>query len=126
MDSTSLKILEIYQSRQSLTIQQLAIVMNVDPLTLSEPVLLLLNRNYLRAEPSYVALHTVVAVPSLDTPLEITFPGKAAIEYEKKLSKKERVNKIRYVINTALSLLAIIISALALLSELGLIQLSQP
>lgn len=108
MDSTSLQILKIYQSRQSLTTQQLAIVMNADPYFLSEPVLLLLKQNYLRPEPNYVASHTVVAAPSLDTPLEITFLGKAAIENEKRLSKKERNDLIRYSITTAIAVASFI------------------
>ena len=125
MDSFSLKILKKYHSHPSLTLRQLGKILNEDEFSLSEPVSLLKQKGYLRIEHNYSIFEGIKDDDpiSLYCPLVLTFRGKTALEEAKKISKKERNAWIRYIITTVISLLAIIISAIALLSELGLIQL---
>lgn len=110
MDKLSITILKIYLDRPSLSLHQLSAILNVDSLTLSEPVDYLRKRGYLRIESNHAATNTLIDKSSitLNTPLEITFEGKMALDAEQKLLKTKRNEWIRYIITTAIALSAFV------------------
>lgn len=118
MDAVSLKILRVYSSRQKLTLIELGAIMNASPVDLGQYVLRLKDKAYLCVSPDYAALRPSEEKDSIgpDTPLQITIDGKEALEDHDRTEKKN-------CMNTAFSVIAIVISLLALLAQLGLIPL---
>ena len=110
MDTFSLKILRMYDSRATLSISQLSAVFDVPALDLSEYVTRLRRKSYIRVESNYAVLHEITSASpiEIDTPLEITIDGKEAVETANQLDKQRRNDLIRYVITTAIAVAAFI------------------
>ena len=86
MDRLSTMILNMFSRRQSLTISQLAAILNRDPSTLFEFVLRLKKKEFLRIEPNHAILKSLDGNSSIkiNTPLQITPDGRTALEEEMK------------------------------------------
>lgn len=127
MDSFSLEILKLYNSRQRLSLIQLGAVMNRSPIDLGQYVIRLKEKSYLCIAPDYAAFQTPdqEGLISPDTPIQITIDGKEFLEDQKRINKQQRTDSIRYAITTGIALLALIISVIALIAQLGLIRLPQ-
>lgn len=110
MDSKSLKLLRIYDSRTSLTIEQLSAVVNESQFDILEYVARLCSKKLLRVEPSYAEIHGIIANSQItvDTPLQITVDGKEAIEDADRMNRQRRCDMIRYIITTGIALAAFI------------------
>lgn len=110
MDSKSLKLLRIYNSRASLTIEQLSAVVNESPFDILEYVARLCEKKLLRVELDYAERHGIATYSqiTIDTPLQITVDGKEAIEDTDKMIKLRRNEMIRYVITTGIAIAAFI------------------
>lgn len=108
MDDYSLSVLKLYQSRSSLTLNQLSAVLNKSWLDISAPVLYLRREGYLSVEPNHATLHNIDAGDPIspDTPLVISFEGKGALEAELKARKHLSFNEIRAWITLAIAILA--------------------
>lgn len=110
MDKTSISLLKVYLERTTLTLHQLAAILNQDYLSLAEPINYLRKKGFLRVEQNYATMNTYTAdgLISPDTPLEITVEGKIALEGKQKLSKTKRIESIRHWITTAIAVAAFI------------------
>lgn len=110
MDSKSLKLLRIYNSRTSLTIEQLSAVVNESPFDILEYVARLCEKGLLRVELNYATHHGIVAYRQItvDTPLQITVDGKESVEDADKMIKLRRNDMIRYIITTGIAIAAFI------------------
>ena len=86
MDRLSTRILNMLRRRQSLTISQLAAILNRDPSTLFEFVLRLKKKEFLRIEPNHAILKSLDGNSSIkiNTPLQITPDGRTALEEQMK------------------------------------------
>ena len=107
MDSKSLKILRIYKSRPCLTTNQLSTILNEDPFEVSEYVIRLKEKEYLRVEPNHATLYGQNRI-FVDTPLQISIEGIEVTESADQLSKQRRNDWIRYIITTGIAIAAFI------------------
>lgn len=105
MDTFSLNLLKIYRAHSHLTLGQLRSIIKEDEFLLSEPVSLLKKEGYLRVEHNYSIFEGVKDddPDSLYCPLELTFRGRAVLDEECKISRKERTAWIRYAITTTIA-----------------------
>lgn len=110
MDDYSFSVLKLYRSRDSLTLSQLSAILNRSSFNVSDPVLYLKKEGYLRVEPNHAAIHGINADDPInpDTPLVISFEGKAALEAELKTRRHLSFNEIRAWITLAIAVLAFI------------------
>lgn len=110
MDDYSLSVLKLYKSRSSLTLSQLSAILNRSWFDVADPTLYLKREGYLRIEPNHAALHSMNADDPIDpdTPLVISFEGKAALEAELKARKHASFNDIRAWVTLAIAILAFI------------------
>lgn len=116
MDSLSFKVLEIFSSRRSLTLSQLSAILNIDWMNLSEPVNRLRSLSYLRFEPNHAVMEglTKDSPLSVDSPLVISFEGRAALEQELKERKQFKYTEFRAWLTLAVAVVALIVSVIAL------------
>lgn len=110
MDDYSLSVLKLYRSRSSLTLSQLSAILNRSWFDVADPALHLKREGYLKVEPNHAALHGINFDDPIDpdTPLVISFEGKAALEAEMKARKHASFNDIRAWITLAIAILAFI------------------
>lgn len=126
MEENTLAVLMLYQERQILSLVQLGAILDLPPEGLFERVDWLFSHGYLCVEPRYAQMNAeaIVGKPiTLDMPLQITIDGQAAIERYDKECKQRKRDLIRYSITTAIAALALILAAISLAAQLGLIQL---
>lgn len=116
LDKISKAILEAYAHRKNLSISQLSAIANASPFDFLEPISVLREKKYLRIESNHATTKEMNAdAPiSFDTPLEITFQGRAALEEDNRLSKEKRNAWIRYIITTAIAVVALIVSIVSI------------
>lgn len=110
MDNLSLKILKMYNKRQNLSINQAGAIFDMSPFEISEHIIRLQGKGYLRLEPNYATLHgTQSNTPiNVDAPLQITLDGIEAVETAQQLDRQRRNELIRYIITTAIAVAAFI------------------
>ena len=110
MDSFSLNILKLYNTRNTLTIAQVAVMLNLPPYDLGEYIIRLKNKSFLCIEHNHPILNNLTndSRINIDTPLQITIDGKIAIENAKRLDKQRRNDLIRYIITTTIAIAAFI------------------
>ncbi len=110
MDDYSLAILKLFSARRSLSLIQLSAVLNRTPLECAEPVAYLREQGFLRIESNHALSHDLDADASLhmDTPIQITFEGKAALEAEIKARRHLTFNELRAWITLGIAIAAFI------------------
>ena len=110
MDSLSKKILEEYVVRHSMDLSQLSAVLRTDWDQLSDPVSYLRKKGFLQIEANHLILQDMKQddLISLDTPLEISYLGRVALEEEKKLSVKEFWSEFRAWVTLVIAVAAFI------------------
>lgn len=108
MDKTSKKILEEYSIRPSMSLLQLSAVLNTNFRTLAVPVNYLQEKGFLQIEPNHAMTRNMKQSDSItmNTPLEISYLGRIALEEDQKLSREKRNELIRYIITTAIAVAA--------------------
>lgn len=108
MDDCSFSVLKLYKSRSSLSLSQLSAILNQSWFDVADPVLYLKREGYLRVEPKHAALYGVKSDDPIDpdTPIVISFEGKAALEAEIKARKHTSFNELRAWITLAIAVLA--------------------
>lgn len=116
MDNYSFSVLKTYKSRSSLTLSQLSAIYNQSIFDVVEPVSYLRKQKFIRIESNHAVLHDFTEESPIDpdTPLEITFAGKAALEAEIKSRRRLTFNELRAWITLAIAVVALIISIIAL------------
>ncbi len=115
MDTISKILLELFNLKGSLTIHQLTALVDIPFDTLVHYVSYLRNKNYIKIDSNHASddLENNASL-HITTPLVITVNGKIALEEVKRLSKERRNDFIRYIITTAIAVIALIISIIAL------------
>ena len=110
MDDYSLAILKLFSARHSLSLVQLSAVLNHTPLECAEPVAYLRKQGFLRIESNHALSHDLAVDDALhmDTPIEITFEGRAALEAEIKSRRHLTFNEIRAWITLGIAIAAFI------------------
>lgn len=108
MDNLSKIILREYSVRHSMDLLQLSAVLKTDWDSLSVPVYYLRKKGLLQIEQNHATLHNTKQMDPIspDTPLEIGYLGRVALEEEKKSSAKVFWSEFR-----AWATLAIAVSA---------------
>ena len=108
MDKLSKRILEEYSTRHSMNLQQLSAVLNIDPMSISNPVNYLREMGFLQIESNHTSLHDKQQsdLITMNTPLEISYRGRVALEDDQKKSREKRNELIRYIITTTIAVAA--------------------
>ena len=116
MDDYSFSVLKTYKSRDCLTLSQLSAIYNRSIFDVAEPVSYLRKQKLIRIESNYALLHELTedSLIDPDTPLEITFVGKGALETEIKSRRHLTFNELRAWITLAIAVIALIVSIAAL------------
>lgn len=116
MDDFSFSVLKDIARRSSVTITDLAAIYNQSIDYMEDPILYLRGKGYLDIERNYANLHglTSDSLISRNTPLTISYPGKIAIEEERKSRKQNSFNEFRAWFTLAIAVIALIISIAAL------------
>lgn len=119
LDRISLQILKIYDSRRSLSCNQLGAILDVGPLDVSVYVIGLRDKGLLRIEPNHAASQGLNSDSSfgINTPLQITLDGKAELDAAQEISHEKRVQQIRYMITTGIAVIALFLSIISLLLQ---------
>ena len=94
MDDFSFSVLKDIEKRESVTITELAAIYNQSIDHMADPVLYLKDMKYVRIERNYENLHNLTSESLIgyNTPLVISYPGKIAIETERKARKHHNFN----------------------------------
>lgn len=119
MDDYSFSVLKLYRSRSSLTLSQLSAILNRSWFDVADPVLFLKREGYLKVEPNHAALHNIKPDDPIDpdTPIVISFEGKAALEAESKARKHTSFNELRAWITLSIALVGIVVAIISLLRQ---------
>lgn len=128
MEEQALTILNLYNERQILSLIQLGAILDLPPEGLQERVDWLYCHGYLCIEPRFAQVNGTSNVKNLNglsfnTPLQITIDGQAALQARQRMDKQQKRDNIRYAITTAIAVLALVLAAISLAAQLGLIQL---
>ena len=126
MEENTLTVLMLYQEHQILSLVQLGAILDLPPEGLFERVDWLFSHGYLCVEQRYAQMNREAIAEKpipFNMPLQITIDGQAAIERYDKERKQRKRDFIRYSITTAIAALALILAAISLAAQLGLIQL---
>ena len=108
MDNLSKRILEEYAVCHSMDLSQLSAVLRTDWDRLSNPVSYLRKKGFLEIEANHLILQDMKQDDPIspDTPLEISYLGRVALEEEQKISREKRNELIRYIITTTIAVAA--------------------
>ena len=107
MDSKTIKYLELFKSRSSLSMIQLSAILNTSPFAFEDALLYLKGQGYIRVELN----HAILAKSDLispDTPLEITYEGEAALSIAKSKNRSAKLNELRAWLTAAIAVAAFI------------------
>ena len=110
LDNTSLNLLKIYDSRHTLSCNQLGAILDADPVEVAQYVIELRNKGFLRIEPNYAISKSLDkdSLFGINAPLQITLDGKAELDMAQKISHEKKVEWIRYWITTSIAVAAFI------------------
>lgn len=116
MDDYSLKILETIETHSGFTLIQLSTLLNADWMVFAEPINYLRKLNYLNFEPNYATLNDLTQESPLspNTPLVISYEGRAALEVERRQRRHIHFDQIRAWATLAIAFAALIVSVIAL------------
>lgn len=92
MDNLTLEYLKVFKKRNSLSLIQLAAILDVGPLDIAESINYMRDLNYLRISHNHSILNGDDL--TLDAPLEITHYGKVSFENELKSRKSHKLNQL--------------------------------
>lgn len=123
LDSISIEILRLFQKNPAYynyNLSQIRVITNHGDHTLGPTIAFLRERNYLKIDPTYLALHPDEAEilrdgVAADTPLRITKEGLAALENAELIEKRHRINQKRDRITLAVSVATLIVSIATLI-----------
>lgn len=108
IDKTSLNLLKIYNSRYSLSCNQLGAILDASPGEVAKYVIGLRDKGFLCIAPNYANPLDKDSHLGINTPLQITLDGKAELDMAEKLSHEKKVESIRYWITTGIAVAAFI------------------
>lgn len=112
MDSELFSMLDLYKSRDmALSAHEVAVILNRPDLEVSKPIYALYQMGYLCAVGLDIPEDGTIAV---DTKLEITFAGEAALREHRRFSKNHFWTEFRAWITLAIALIALFCSILSL------------
>ena len=116
MDNFSFELLQLYSIRNTLSLFQLEAILNQDVFSLAKPINYLRDKEYLEILPSHAISKKLDKDSDIspNTPLSITYLGKAALETEIKARKHFKYNEIRAWITLAIAIAAFILSVISL------------
>lgn len=106
MTNESLKLLQLYMKRDTISLKGLGAIYNNDPEYWCHPIAYLRDQGYIEILPSYVLLNGNAF--TLDAPFRITYKGKTALESELKSRKHFNFNEFRAWFTLAIALAAFI------------------
>lgn len=106
MDDTTLSLLMLFKERRILNLIQIGAILNVDCLSLSEPIRYLVDKGYVRRIKDSDTLEDDSY--SFDTPFEITFEGIATINQAQKERKHSRYAEVRAWITLLIAIAAFV------------------
>lgn len=112
MDDATLSLLLLFKERHTLNLTQLGAILNVDVLSLSDPVHSLMSKGYVKKGMELPPLDGDLI--SFNTPLEITFEGLTAILQEQKDRKRFKHSEIRAWVTFGIAIAAFLLSILSL------------
>ena len=98
---------------------QLSAILDVGLVPLSEPISFLRKQGYLRIEPNYRTVRNMTQDDEIfvDTPLEITFEGKVALEDYRKEKRSTKFKELRAWITLAIACASFILAIISLLLQ---------
>ena len=102
MDNTAYKLLELFNQRTSLSLLELAAILNVECRSIAEATYCLLDSGYLRK--AITPDCDQESDFSFNLPLMITYKGKAALEEHRKTKRYYWFNELRAWITLAIAL----------------------
>lgn len=119
MDRMSSGLLEVFKSKGSLSLSQLSAILDVGIFDLSEPISVLRKQGYLRIEPNHCTVHELSQTDSisLDTPLVITFEGRAALDNHQQDRRSKKFNDLRAWITLAIACASFVLAVISLLLQ---------
>jgi hypothetical protein len=80
MDKSTLNYLRLFNTRSTLSLSDLAAILDGDPISLAEPIRFMMDNKYLDIEPNTKILDGDTL--GLHTPLKITYYGKGVLKEE--------------------------------------------
>lgn len=106
MDESTLSLLTVFKNRSSLSLIELAAILNCDSLSLTDPVHYIMDKGYIRIGMTTESLEGNTI--SLHTPLEITYLGRIAINQALKDKRNFKFNEFRAWATLIIALIAFI------------------
>lgn len=106
MDGTTLEFLKLFNERNSLSLSDLAAILNADAFNLTGPINYMLEQNYIKIDPNISAIEGDYL--TLDKQLEITYYGRITLNTELKSIKKYKYIEFRAWITLAIAIAAFI------------------
>jgi len=87
---------------------------------LAQYVLKLMEKSFLRVEPTYASMHDPDpdGLIGVNVPLGLTIDGIAGLEAVFQKEKERRQDRIRYLINTVISVSELILSIISIVKQL--------
>ena len=112
MDDVSFELLKLYAQRDKLSIKDISAILNHNARSITEPVMYLVNMEYLRQ-------HKASGDTGLfDTSYSITHVGRIALEEEQKIRRHFRYTELRAWITLGIAIIALMISVISLLLQI--------
>mgnify|MGYP006980030273 CR=1 FL=1 len=112
MDDATLSLLTLFKERHTLNLTQLGAIIDVNPLSLSDPIHYLMSMGYIRKGMEIKPLEGDLI--SFDTPLEITYKGITAISQALKERKHFKHTEFRAWLTLVIAIAAFILSIVSL------------
>ena len=112
MDKRSFKLLKLFSSRNSLSLEGLSAIYNTDIDSFCSPVRYLMDEGFLQIEPNHSSLHGDDF--TFNAPISITHSGRVALENEMKERKHFYFNELRSCITIFISVSALLLSLFSL------------
>lgn len=107
MDNLSFKLLNLYSQRETLSLSDLAAIYNISPVAFSKPIEYLIDNGFLIIVLDHNNLHDPNHY-AIDTPIQITYKGRAALEAERKERHKMKFSEIRAWLTLIIALAAFV------------------
>ena len=116
MNSLSLNLLQLISKRKELSLHDLCVILNADPVKLSAPLNDLLKHGAIEILPYYASEYGNEL--TLRAPFQITYLGKTLLEQENLTQKHYKYDEFRARSTLAIALIALVCSILSLVLQL--------
>nr|WP_302144140.1 hypothetical protein [uncultured Schaedlerella sp.] len=106
MTNQSLKLLELFSKRETISLNDLGAIYNNDPEAWCHPIAYLRNEGFLEIDPTYISL--MGDRFTFNAPFKLTYKGQTALEDEIKSRRHINFNEFRAWFTLAIALAALI------------------